>query len=191
MTAIDPAWPCVRARCLSDADCLRGDRCGWVGEDDEPLTPVDLVPVDERADDEFADGVPLPEPPEDEVPDEPWDPQPIRVEEIPVPLPEEYDPIPMTVEELAARREHLEAARRVHVRPDPPGAYARLGGEFDPRGRHVGCDGEPGPAGGMVGGCKVAPGLACRVPGGRFVPGFVHPSRLRAERLLFGLDDLA
>lgn len=166
-------WACVTAGCFAAADCreARGEPCGWYGGD---------VPVDE---------VPLPpEPPEDEVEAEPWDPQPIRVEEIPIE--DEYRRTPMTVEERAEMVARYERARRVHVAARPrDGLYRRLAEEFDPRGRHVGCDGEPGPAGTPVGGCGVAPGVACRGPRGRLVPGLVHPSRLRSEMLLFGLTE--
>jgi len=57
----------------------------------------------------------------------------------------------------------------------------------DPLGRHVGCDGELAPGGVRVGGCRVAPGEACRHPSGRYVLGYVHPSRLAAEAALFGV----
>lgn len=156
---LDPSWPCLRSMCSGAEDCRGGSACGWVGEDE-------------------------PEP-------EPWDPQPIRAEEIPDDLvaaePEEYRRTPLSLDEQQQRADHFAAARRVHVAP-LPSMFERLGGGFDPRGRHVGCDGEPGPAGVPVGGCGMAPGLACRPPRGRFVPGFVHPSRLASERMLFGLD---
>jgi hypothetical protein len=177
----------VTRGCGAAADCReeQGEACGWYGGE-FPDVP------DEFADDPagyLADGTPLPEPPEDEVEPEPWDPQPIRVEEIPVPLPdvEEYDPIPLTVEERAARVARWERARRVHVAERPrDGLYRRLGGEFDPRGRHVGCDGDPETG---ERGCGRPPGEACQQQRGRFVPGFVHPTRLRRERDMFGLTE--
>lgn len=179
-------WPCITPGCHQDEDCADalGGACGYYGDDEpEPLAPVDLVPVDERADDEFADGVPLPDEPD--VEPEPWDPQPIRADEIPVEPPpvdeggQEYDPVPLSAEEEEARLARYERARRVHV-VDLRGAPSRLGNEFDPRGRHVGCDGDPATG---ERGCRAAPGIACRGP-----VGFVHPSRLRSERMLFGLD---
>lgn len=178
MTAVDPAWPCLSAGCERAEDCADalGGPCGWVGPDDfEP--PVR----------EFTDGVPLPEPPEDEdVEPEPWDPQPIRVEEIPDDLPVV---IIRTDEEVRRSREVYEVARRVHVAPAPADRmYRRLGEEFDPRGRHVGCDGEPGATERMSAHCGVPPGVACRPPNGRLIPGFVHPSRLASEMMLYGID---
>jgi hypothetical protein len=200
---VDP-WPCLREDCVRAGDCVEetGQRdtgpCGYYGGDG--LVEADVP--SEFADDPagyLADGTPLPDEPVDDVEPEPWDPQPIRAEEIPVEVPaldaagQEYDPVPTSEEERAARAARVAAARRVHVAPPAP-TYLRLGAEFDPRGRHVGCDGEPAPAGGMTGGCGAAPGEACRPPGTtsgrrRFVPGFVHPTRVAAERMMFGLDE--
>ncbi len=186
-------WPCTDADCHEAADCADalGGRCGWYGGEPERDVPADMA---DDADAYLADEVPLPEEPDVE---EPWDPQPIRVEEIPdglaAAVPDEYRAVPLSAEEQAARRAHVAAARRVHVVPRS-GPYARLGAEFDPRGRHVGCDGEVGPAGGMVGGCGANPGEACRPPAStagrrRFVAGFVHPSRIAAERAMFGIEE--
>jgi hypothetical protein len=130
------------------------------------------------------DGVPLPPDPdevEQDYPDDDGWAETEAEDDPPEPLPGE------AAREVAERQARVHAlARRVHVAPTPPsGLYLRLGGEFDPRGRHVGCDGDADGARG----CGAAPGIACSAPGRRFIPGFVHPSRLAAERMLFGLDD--
>jgi hypothetical protein len=95
------------------------------------------------------------------------------------------DPAIFRPETAEQRRARHDAARRVHVAPPPADrVYRRLSGEFDPRGRHVGCDGDE-----TGGGCGAAPGVACRMPRDRQAPpGFVHPTRLAAERMLFGVD---
>lgn len=118
----------------------------------------------------FADGVPLPPEPVDEVP-------PVE----PLALP------PRSADEIAAMTQRWERARRVHVAT--PRTFTRWSqGGFDPRGRHVGCDGEPGPTGEMRGGCGRPPGLPCEHPRLGEIVGFVHPTRLAAERRLFTLD---
>lgn len=102
--------------------------------------------------------------------------------------------LPSDAAEAAERARLHAAARRVHTADfavagasDRP-KFRRLGDEFDPRGRHVGCDGEPDGTGAMRGGCGRPPGQACEHPRRGFVPGFVHPTRLAAERALWGLD---
>jgi hypothetical protein len=98
---------------------------------------------------------------------------------------EDEDPEIERAETAAQRQARHDLARRVHVAPAPPDrVYRRLSGEFDPRGRHVGCDGDE-----TGGGCGAAPGVACRMPRDRSAPpGFVHPSRLASERMLFGIE---
>jgi hypothetical protein len=85
----------------------------------------------------------------------------------------------------AERLERWRRARRVHDRPRGFVRFSLLDGP-DPMGRHVGCDGEADETGAR--GCRAAPGEPCRTPGGRYVPGFVHPSRRIREYELFGLD---
>lgn len=180
MTDVDPAWPCLKPSCRSDANCNGAATCGWVGPDD--WQPIPDGPPDEQP---FAD-LDDPEPPDDEVEPEPWDPQPIRADEVPDDIPV---PIIRTAEEIARSREVYARARRVHVAPAPVDRlYVRLGPEFDPRGRHVGCDGEPGATRRQAAHCGADPGTPCHTPRGRFVPGFVHPTRLAAEMRLYGID---
>lgn len=116
------------------------------------------------------DDIPLPPEPEDP------DPPEVADRDAPPALP------PLTAEDYAAAAQVHAAARRVHVAQRRE--FGRLGHEFDPRGRHVGCDGDPPGAGG----CRAAPGEACKHPLGKFVSGFVHPSRVAAERRVFGMD---
>lgn len=98
-----------------------------------------------------------------------------------------YDEVPSSDEDMAEMIANHARARRVHIAA--PGKFVRWSdGGFDPMGRHVGCDGEPDGAGGMRGGCRRAPGQSCEHPRRGAIVGLVHPTRLAAERRLFGLD---
>lgn len=100
---------------------------------------------------------------------------------------EEVERAPSSAEETAAREQRWRAARRVHIAA--PRMFVRWSeGGFDPRGRHVGCDGEPDGAGSMRGGCGRPPGQPCEHPRRGPIVGFVHPTRLAAEMALFGID---
>lgn len=101
--------------------------------------------------------------------------------------PEQFDPPSWSADEIAAMLARHAAARRVHIAT--PRMFVRWSeGGFDPRGRHVGCDGEPDGAGSMRGGCGRPPGVPCEHPRRGPVVGFVHPTRLAAEMALFGID---
>jgi hypothetical protein len=120
----------------------------------------------------------------------------MRDEEIPLPAepPDEawfetygdddFERIESDAEIESARLARWERARRVHGRPTSE-RFSTMDGP-DPMGRHVGCDGDPEDE--TAKGCRAAPGYPCRTPGDRYVPGFVHPSRLAREYGLFGLD---
>lgn len=70
----------------------------------------------------------------------------------------------------ALAAEHHANARRVHIRPEPGDRLDNPTGP-DPRGRHVPCD------------CAARVGVGCQHPSRRTPVGFVHPSRLEAERV--------
>lgn len=98
-----------------------------------------------------------------------------------------FEPPSWSADEVAEMMERHAAARRVHVARPKTFTRWSMGG-FDPQARHVGCDGEPDGAGGMRGGCGRPPGEPCEHPRRGAIVGYVHPSRLAAERAVFGLD---
>lgn len=101
--------------------------------------------------------------------------------------PEQFDPPSWSADEVAEMMGRHAAARRVHIARPKTFTRWSMGG-FDPQARHVGCDGEPDGAGGMRGGCGRPPGEPCEHPRRGAIVGYVHPSRLAAERAVFGLD---
>jgi len=121
----------------------------------------------------------------------------MRDEEIPLPAepPDEewfdsygdddFERVETDAEIDAERLARWERARRVHARPRVFARFSTAEGP-DPMGRHVGCDGDPDDE--TSRGCRAAPGEPCRTPGDRYVPGFVHPSRLVSEYGVFGMD---
>lgn len=80
--------------------------------------------------------------------------------------------------EAAAAEARRAAARRVHI---PGHCDADRAAGVHPRGLHVRCAGDPA-AVPPVSGCGAEPWTACSHPTRGDIPGFVHPTRMAAER---------